>query len=91
VPADRSAEEDCVKIEVFGPGCPRCEQTHRAIMNAAAELGIAADISYVTDVATMAERGIMITPAVVVDGELVMKGRVPSPAAAKALLKKYTG
>lgn len=78
-----------MKVEVFGPGCPRCEQTHRAIMNAAAELGIAADIQYVTDVAAIAERGIMLTPAVVVDGELVMKGRVPSPAEAKALLKKY--
>jgi len=78
-----------VKIEVFGPGCPRCEQTHRAILNAAAELGVAADIQYVTDVNAMAERGIMLTPAVVVDGELVMKGRVPSPAEAKMLLKKY--
>jgi small redox-active disulfide protein 2 len=78
-----------VKIEVFGPGCPRCEQTHRAIINAAAELGIAAEIEYVTDVAAMAERGIMFTPAVVVNGEVAIKGRVPSPAEAKALLKKY--
>lgn len=78
-----------MKVEVFGPGCARCEQTFRAVMNAAAELGIAADIQYITDVPTMAERGIMLTPAVVVDGELVMKGRVPSPADAKALLKKY--
>ena len=76
-----------MKIEVFGPGCSRCEQTHRTILNAAAELGIPADISYVTDIATMAECGVIITPAVVVDGELVMKGRVPSPAEAKALLK----
>jgi small redox-active disulfide protein 2 len=78
-----------MKVEVFGPGCPRCEQTHRAMINAAAELGIAADIQYVTDVAAMADRGIMLTPAVVIDGELVMKGRVPSPAEAKALLKKH--
>ncbi|HUU56454.1 MAG TPA: thioredoxin family protein [bacterium] len=78
-----------MKIEIFGAGCPRCEQTHRAIINAAAELGVAADIQYVTDVATMADRGIMLTPAVVVDGEVVMKGRIPTPAEAKALLKKY--
>jgi len=78
-----------MKVEVFGPGCPRCEQTFRAIMNAAAALDIAADVQYVTDVPTMAERGIMITPAVVIDGDLVMKGRVPSPAEAKNLLKKY--
>jgi hypothetical protein len=58
-------------------------------LNAAAELGIAADIQYVTDVAAMAERGITLTPAVVVNGELVMTGRVPSPAKAKALLREY--
>jgi small redox-active disulfide protein 2 len=78
-----------MKVEVFGPGGTRCEQTYRTILNAAAELGIAADIQYVTDVATMAERGITLTPAVVVDGELVMTGQVPSPAKAKALLKKH--
>jgi small redox-active disulfide protein 2 len=76
-----------MKVEVFGPGCARCEQTFRAMINAAAELELAADIQYITDVATMAERGIMITPAVVVDGELVLKGRVPSPAEAKKILR----
>ncbi len=77
-----------MKVEVFGPGCPRCEQTFRVIINAAAELELAADIQYVTDVVIMAERGIMITPAVVVDGELVLKGRVPSPAEAKRILRE---
>ena len=77
-----------MKVEVFGPGCPRCEQTFRVIINAAAELELAADIQDVTDVVIMAERGIMITPAVVVDGEVVLKGRVPSPAEAKRILRK---
>ena len=77
-----------MKVEVFGPGCPRCEQTFRVIINAAAELELAADIQYVTDVVIMAERGIMITPAVVVDGEVVLKGRVPSPAEAKRILRE---
>lgn len=78
-----------MKVEVFGPGCTRCEQTFRTIMNAAAELEIAADIQYITDVATIAARGIMSTPAVVIDGEVVLVGRVPTPARAKAILKEH--
>lgn len=77
-----------MKVEIFGPGCPRCEQTFRTIMNAAAELDIAADIQHITDLATLAERGIMVTPAVAVDGKVVLQGRVPSPREAKDLLKK---
>jgi small redox-active disulfide protein 2 len=77
-----------MKVEIFGPGCPRCEQTFRVIINAAAELELAADIQYVTDVATMAERGITITPAVVVDGDVVLRGRIPSPGEAKKILRK---
>jgi small redox-active disulfide protein 2 len=77
-----------MKVEIFGPGCPRCEQTFRTIINAAAELDIAADIQYITDIATIAERGIMSTPAVVVNGTLVLQGRIPSRREAKEILKK---
>ncbi len=77
-----------MKVEIFGPGCPRCEQTFRNIINAAAELDIPADIQYVTDVAAIADRGIMTTPAVAVDGKVVFQGRIPSPREAKDLLKK---
>jgi small redox-active disulfide protein 2 len=85
------AEEDEMKVEVFGPGCPRCEQTFRTVINAAAELQLAADIQYVTDVATIADRGIRSTPAIVVDGEVVMHGRIPTPAEARSILKKHYG
>ncbi len=78
-----------MKVEVFGPGCPRCEQTFRTIINAAAELEIPADIQYITDVATIADRGMMVTPAVVVDGKLVVQGRIPSRREAKEILRQY--
>jgi small redox-active disulfide protein 2 len=80
-----------MKVEVFGPGCPRCEQTFRTMINAAAELEIPADIQYITDVATIADRGLMATPAVVVDGKLVVQGRIPSRREAKEILRQnYT-
>ncbi len=78
-----------MKIEVFGAGCPRCRETHQTLINAAAALNIPADISYITDVAAIAERGIVATPAVVIDGHLVMKGRVPTRREAEDLLRKY--
>ncbi len=78
-----------MKVEVFGPGCPRCEETHRNIINAAAELDIAADIQYITDIATIAERGILNTPAVVIDGNLVSSGKIPPVPRAKEWLQKY--
>ena len=76
-----------MKVEVFGAGCPRCAQTNQTFINAAAELGLAADITYVTDVATLAEKGIVRTPAVYIDGHMVMAGRVPTPREAKDLLQ----
>jgi len=78
-----------MKIEIMGPGCPRCHETHKAILNACAELTIPADIEYITDVSQIASRGIMSTPAVLIDGKVVMSGRVPSPKQAKELLLKY--
>ena len=75
-----------MKVEIFGAGCPRCEQTHKNILNAAAELGLAADITYVTELAVIAQRGILATPTVVIDGKIVLSGKVPSPRQAKDLL-----
>jgi len=78
-----------MKVEIFGPGCPRCEETFRTMINAAAELEIPADIQHVTDVATIAERGIMATPAVAVNGEVVLHGQIPTRARAKEILRRY--
>lgn len=52
-------------------------------------LGIAAEIDYTTDVNAIAQRGMLRTPAVIVDGEVVIQGHIPSPREAKDLLTKY--
>ena len=69
-----------MKIQIVGPGCPRCEATEKNVFNACAELGLAADISHVRDVAQFAALGVVLTPAVLVDG------RVPTVAELKLLL-----
>jgi small redox-active disulfide protein 2 len=75
-----------VKIQIVGPGCPRCDATERNVFNACAELDLAADISHVRDVRQFAALGVVLTPAVLVDGRPVVTGRVPTVEELKALL-----
>ncbi len=75
-----------MKIQIAGPGCPRCDETERVVINACAELDLAADISHVYDPKEFAALGVRITPGIVVDGKVVLSGRVPTVAQVKELL-----
>jgi len=66
------------KIEVFGSGCKRCASTEDLIKIKAKELGIEIDLHYIKDPIEIASRGIITTPAVIIDGKLVHKGGIPS-------------
>lgn len=65
-------------VEVLGSGCQKCQYVERLVREVASEAGITADIRHVTDFAEIASRGVMSTPGVVVDGVVVLAGRVPS-------------
>ncbi|WAC07227.1 MAG: thioredoxin family protein [Thermodesulfobacteriota bacterium] len=69
-----------MKIQVAGPGCPRCEATEKNVVNACAELNLAADISHVYDTSEYAKLGVRATPAVIVDGKVLVSGRIPTVA-----------
>lgn len=75
-----------MKIQIAGPGCPNCQTTERNVVNACTELDLAADISHVTNIAEILELGVMRTPAVVLDGKVVISGRVPSVPELKNIL-----
>ncbi len=75
-----------MKIQVAGPGCMNCKTTEQRVFNACAELGVDADISHVYDWNEMAKLGVLRTPAVVIDGEIVVMGGVPSVADLKNLI-----
>ncbi len=77
-----------MKIQIAGPGCPNCQTTERNVVNACAELDLAADISHVTNIAEILELGVMRTPAVVLDGKVVVSGRIPSVPELKNILGK---
>lgn len=73
-------------IKVLGPGCANCHALERVTRQALAELDITAQVENVTDYADIAGYGVMSTPALIVDGELVVAGRVPTLAQARDLL-----
>ncbi len=75
-----------MKIQVAGPGCTRCLTTEKNVFNACAELDLAADISHVYDVREYAAQGVRLTPAVIVDGKVVLSGTVPTVEELKKLL-----
>ena len=69
-----------MKIEVLGTGCPKCNRLEAMAKAAADKLGIAYEIAHVRDINAIVQRGIMTTPALAIDGRIVVSGRLPSEA-----------
>jgi small redox-active disulfide protein 2 len=74
------------QIKILGPGCQRCQQLAAATKEAADQLGIDYELEKVTDVTKFADYGVMMTPGLVVDGEVKSQGKVLSPEQIRALL-----
>ena len=74
------------KLQVLGTGCPRCQKLAENAEAAANQLGIEYQIEKVTDINEIMKFGVMMTPALAVDGEVVVVGKVPDPQAIKAML-----
>jgi small redox-active disulfide protein 2 len=73
-------------IKVLGPGCANCVALERATRQALEALGITAEIEKVTDFPSIAGYGVMSTPALVVDEQVVLAGRVPTTGQVRDLL-----
>lgn len=67
-----------MKIEILGTGCPKCNMLTSNAKVAVEKLGIDADFAKVTDIMQITERGVMMTPALVVDGVVKSAGKVPT-------------
>ena len=65
------------KLQILGTGCAKCQSLTKATVAAADELGIEYELEKVTDFLKFADFGVMVTPALVVDGKVVVSGRVP--------------
>jgi len=65
-----------MKIQVLGSGCPKCKLLEQHVREAISELGIEADVLKVTDSDAIMEMGVMMTPALAIDGEVKSVGKV---------------
>ena len=75
------------KLQILGTGCAKCNQLTLVTQKAAEELGLAYELEKVTDLMRFAEFGVMVTPALVVDGTVKICGKVPTLDEAKKLLQ----
>ena len=73
-------------IQILGAGCPKCQKLTAHVEAAAKELGIAYELEKVTDLKQIMAFGVMMTPALVVDGVVKVVGKVPTPKEIKPFL-----
>ncbi len=79
-----------MKVEILGTGCMKCKRLAKNVEQAISELEISADVRKVDDLTEIIDRGIMLTPALMVDGELKVSGRVADVAEIKRILTGST-
>ena len=77
-----------MKIKIYGSGCPNCITLEANTKKALEEKGMKADIEKVTDMNKIIEAGIMMTPALEIDGKIVSTGKVLSPDEVKNFLSE---
>jgi len=73
-------------IKILGPGCANCASLHAATVDAVQHLGLDATIEKIEDYGEIASYGLMTTPGLIVDDELVIAGKVPTAARLRELL-----
>jgi len=76
------------KIQILGTGCPKCNALAQASEKAAKELGIEYDLEKITSINEITGFGVIMTPGLVVDGEIKSVGRVPDPDEMKRILSE---
>ncbi len=76
-----------MKIQILGTGCAKCNNLTFATKAAADRLGLDYELEKVTDFLRFADFGVMITPALVVDGKVKVTGKIPSDAELEKLLQ----
>ncbi len=82
----KTLEVGRMKIEVLGTGCPKCKKLAKAVEQVAKEIGQPYELIKVTEIEKIMGYGVMMTPALLVDGKVKVVGRVPSPDELKGML-----
>ena len=74
------------KLQILGTGCPKCKKLAENAEAAAKALGIEYEIEKVTDINEIMKFGVMMTPALAVDGQVKIVGKVPTPGDIEKLI-----
>ncbi|MGB2809635.1 MAG: thioredoxin family protein [Sedimentisphaerales bacterium] len=74
------------KLQILGTGCPKCKMLAELTETTAKDMGIEYEIEKVTDINEIMKFGVMMTPALAVDGQVKAVGKVPSPDEIKKML-----
>ncbi len=80
-----------MKIQVLGSGCPNCLMLRENVENMVKDLGIETEIEKITDYDVIKSLGVLVTPGLIIDGEIKSAGRVPSPEEIKEMLLAAAG
>lgn len=76
-----------MKIEILGMGCAKCNKLEDLVIEAVREMGIETQVDHVQDIKKIMTYGVMTTPALVIDGEVKVAGKIPT----KEEIKKFLG
>jgi len=75
------------KVEILGPGCQKCKFVKNRVQEVIEEFQIDAEVKEVTSIDEIVERGVMATPALIIDGSVKSEGRIPTKAEIETWLK----
>ena len=76
-----------MKVQILGIGCPKCKQTEANAREAVKNLGLNIEVEKITDVDKITDFGVMVTPALAIDGDIKVSGKIPSVEEIEKLLK----
>ena len=77
-----------MKIEIFGTGCAKCKRLEKHVQKAVKELKVKADVKKVEDITEIMNRGVMMTPALAIDGKIVFAGKTSNIDEIKSIIKR---
>jgi small redox-active disulfide protein 2 len=77
-----------MKIEILGTGCPKCKKLTELTEEAANELSVSAEIIKITDINKIIDYGVMVTPALVIDGNVKVAGKIPEKEGIKKWIEE---
>ena len=76
-----------MKIQILGTGCPKCNQLYQNAQQAVTESGVEAELEKVADLNDIMAFGVMVTPALAIDGQVKSSGKVPSTDDIKKMIQ----